>query len=249
MVHKFHRFLRKSEINDNLAIILESGGGQLDASVKLVNICKQYSDSLKVFVPFYAKSAATVIALSADKLYLGRAGELGPVDPQISHPIQDDMFIQALSIKDAVDFIEKDVSDEVIKEKLVDQLDTYWIGASQRAIDQSEEYLNDVIQGSEGEFARELVENYKDHGYPIDRTRCDELGIPIENEKSNFEDSLYDVHEEAVDLYEEENLLYVMTTKDDITTENKDSVVPDDLSEELKEMLGDGDGNPPNPQT
>lgn len=248
LVHEFHRFIRRKDKYENLAIILESGGGQLDASVKLVNICRQYSEDLEVYVPYYAKSAATVIALSADALYVGRAGELGPVDPQISHPIQDDMFIQALSIKDAVDFIEEDVSDEVIKEKLVDQLDTYWIGASQRAIDQSEEYLNDVIEEGDGNFARELVENYKDHGYPIDRSRCDDLGIPIEEEDPEIEKKLYDVHEAAVDLYEMEDLLYLMASKDDLHTEHKQPQLPDEIPEEFQKMIDNGDNVPFGPE-
>lgn len=240
LVHEFHKFIRQQASFNELNIILESGGGQLDASVKLVNICEQYSDVFNVYVPFYAKSAATVIALSAHELYLGRAGELGPVDPQISHPLENDMMIQALSIRDAIDFIENDISDDTIKSQLIDQLDTYWIGASQRAIDQSREYLKDVARGADQDKVIQLVEDYKDHGYPIDRSRCDELGIHTRNENRDIEDTLYDVHDAAVEMYDQQNLRYIISNETTTTKESANLSLPEGLSDELEDIISDG---------
>ncbi|MHB8693082.1 MAG: SDH family Clp fold serine proteinase [Solirubrobacteraceae bacterium] len=39
---------------------------------------------VQVIVPVYAKSAATMLALSGDELMLDQHSELGPIDPQFS---------------------------------------------------------------------------------------------------------------------------------------------------------------------
>jgi hypothetical protein len=234
-VHQFHKFLRKQGKYEELDLILDSGGGKLDSSVKIVNICNQYSNNVNVFVPFYAKSAATVIALSADNLYLGRAGELGPVDPIVPHPSKSEVFVSAHSVIDAVNFIEQKVSDDAVKSELASQLDIHWIGFGQRAIEQSRQYLNDIEQEDSREFAKRLVDEYKDHGYPIDRTRCDELDIPIMEEDAEIEKTLYDVHETAIELYDEQNLVHIIAGSESLNKETKQS--PDNMIDELLDEL------------
>jgi hypothetical protein len=49
-----------------------------------------------VIVPYYAKSAATLIALGADKIYLGQHSDLGPLDAVIEHPQTEGTRISAL---------------------------------------------------------------------------------------------------------------------------------------------------------
>ena len=240
-VHQFHKFLRKQGTYDELDLIIDSGGGKLDSSLKIVNICNQYSNKVNVFVPFYAKSAATVIALSADNLYLGRAGELGPVDPIVTHPSEDSVFVSAHSVIDAVNFIEQAVSDEAVKSELASQLDIYWIGFGQRAIEQSRQYLEDIGQGDSREFIKRLVDEYKDHGYPIDRTMCDELNIPIMEEEEEIEKALYDVHETAIELYDEQNLVHIVAGKSGLSKETKQSA--DDMINELLDELPEETAN------
>lgn len=237
-VHQFHKFLRKRDINNKIDLIIDSGGGKLDASVKIVNICNQYSNKINVFVPFYAKSAATVVALSADNLYLGRAGELGPVDPMVAHPGEENAYVSAHSVIDAVNFIEQEVSDEEVKSELASQLDIYWIGFGQRAVEQSRQYLEDVEKGDSSEFVKRLVDEYKDHGYPIDRTRCDELDIPIMEEDEEIENAIYDVHETAIELYDKQNLAHIIAGGDELNKQTKQS--PDDVISELIDELPEG---------
>jgi|GEM_PF-2056359 len=72
----------------DLVLILHSGGGYPLSAERIIEVCKSYcarrNDGSKfiVIVPKKAKSAATIIALAADKIYLRDTAELGPVDPQ-----------------------------------------------------------------------------------------------------------------------------------------------------------------------
>ena len=38
-----------------------------------------------VLIPYYAKSAATLLSLAADEIVMGPMGELGPVDPSVAN--------------------------------------------------------------------------------------------------------------------------------------------------------------------
>jgi hypothetical protein len=61
---------------------IQTPGGNVDATEKLIGILRQRLKSWRVIVPSWAKSAGTVIALSADEIILGLNSELGPIDPQ-----------------------------------------------------------------------------------------------------------------------------------------------------------------------
>ena len=72
----------------DLVLILHSGGGYALSAERIIDVCRNYcirrNDGSKflVIVPKKAKSAATIVALAADKVYLRDTAELGPVDPQ-----------------------------------------------------------------------------------------------------------------------------------------------------------------------
>lgn len=79
------------------------------ATDKLMDLCRRYcTGKLRVVVPLYAKSAATLMALSADEIVMGETSELGPIDAQV-YIIQDnapqqvsaDHFLRAA--KEAID--------------------------------------------------------------------------------------------------------------------------------------------------
>lgn len=72
----------------DLVLILHSNGGFSPSAERIIDVCKNYclqkNDGSKflVIVPKRAKSAATIVALGSDKIYLRGTAELGPVDPQ-----------------------------------------------------------------------------------------------------------------------------------------------------------------------
>jgi hypothetical protein len=72
----------------DLVLILHSSGGFSLSAERIIDVCRNYcaqkNDGSKFFIiiPKKAKSAATIVALGADKIYLRDTAELGPVDPQ-----------------------------------------------------------------------------------------------------------------------------------------------------------------------
>lgn len=82
---------------------LESPGGDAHAAYKLALLLRARASRLRVVVPDYAKSAATLLTLAADEIYMGPAAELGPLDAQIPREGGMTTSISALDIARSVD--------------------------------------------------------------------------------------------------------------------------------------------------
>ena len=69
---------------DYLDLLIHSPGGAGNAAEEIVDMCDRHClKEFRVIVPFWAKSAATLIALCSDKIIMGETSQLGPIDPQI----------------------------------------------------------------------------------------------------------------------------------------------------------------------
>ena len=75
-----------------LDIILHTPGGLVLATEQIANALCRRSGDVTVFVPHYAMSGGTMIALAADQIVMDENAVLGPVDPQLG---QDETLILA----------------------------------------------------------------------------------------------------------------------------------------------------------
>ena len=64
---------------------LDSPGGKANAAYKIALLLRSRAAKLRVVVSDYAKSAATLLVLAADEIYMAGAAELGPLDAQIGY--------------------------------------------------------------------------------------------------------------------------------------------------------------------
>jgi hypothetical protein len=69
---------------DDVAIMLQSPGGFAETADALVQLLRAKFKHVSFIVPVYAKSAATMLALSGNDLFLDENSELGPTDPQFT---------------------------------------------------------------------------------------------------------------------------------------------------------------------
>jgi ClpP class serine protease len=78
--------LRACELTDPevpLDIVLHTPGGLVLAALQIARAVHHHKGKVTVFVPHYAMSGGTLIALAADQIVLSRHAVLGPVDPQV----------------------------------------------------------------------------------------------------------------------------------------------------------------------
>ena len=84
-------YLRRNSIikcdkNGKIILVLNSPGGDIDAAYSLCQILRAQCQCFEIVVPMWAKSAATLLCLAADKILMTPLAELGPLDVQVREP-------------------------------------------------------------------------------------------------------------------------------------------------------------------
>jgi Serine dehydrogenase proteinase len=87
---------------------LESPGGDAHTAYKLALMLRDIACHIRVAVPDYAKSAATLLALVGDEIFLAPGAELGPLDAQMPEEGSLSGAISALNIAHAADAVAED---------------------------------------------------------------------------------------------------------------------------------------------
>lgn len=72
-----------SNSNMNIDIIIESIGGLISSNDRILNTMENFNNQINVYIFNYAWSAATMIALASDNIYMNDYATFGPTDPQI----------------------------------------------------------------------------------------------------------------------------------------------------------------------
>jgi len=77
------RAIRLTTDAQTIDVILHTPGGQVLAAEQIAKALSERKAKVTVFVPHYAMSGGTIIALAADEIVMDANAVLGPVDPQI----------------------------------------------------------------------------------------------------------------------------------------------------------------------
>jgi len=86
---------------DRLYLIIESRGGSPFAAVAIMNLLDSRFGKISAIVPRFANSAATLMSLGTDEIYMCERSALGPLDLPKDHPV-DGSSISSMDIKKAV---------------------------------------------------------------------------------------------------------------------------------------------------
>lgn len=101
----FEEIAERERKSVNVDVWLQSGGGDAHAAYKLFLVLRERCERLRVIVPDYAKSAATLFALGCDEIFMATAAELGPLDVQIPHPDREGVPVSGLDVANAIQFL------------------------------------------------------------------------------------------------------------------------------------------------
>ena len=78
--------LRAIQMTDDdvpLDMVLHTPGGLVLAALQIAQAIRDHKSKVTVFVPHYAMSGGTLIALAADQIVMCQHSVLGPIDPQL----------------------------------------------------------------------------------------------------------------------------------------------------------------------
>jgi ClpP class serine protease len=191
----FEDVLRSVSTKKKGVLMLTSAGGDSNAAEKLMQMCrKRFDEGFQIIVPFYAKSAATLMCLGADKIMMGYGAELGPVDPQVQMIGSATMMIPARAYIDGLEDIRQKVlaGDPVsLYYGMLQQVRPEYLVICQNAIDDSrataERWLTSYMLKHDPTQAKQVAswlcdgKKYKSHGKPIEFVEVrDELKLNVE---------------------------------------------------------------------
>ena len=77
------RAIRLTDPDVPLDLVLHTPGGLVLAATQIASALHKHKAKVRVFVPHYAMSGGTLIALAADEIVMDEHAVLGPVDPQL----------------------------------------------------------------------------------------------------------------------------------------------------------------------
>ena len=79
----FYRHLEMYGNCQQIDLFLYTRGGDVLTPWRLAHLIREYTPRFNVLVPYRCYSAGTLLCLSADKIVMGKMGELGPIDPSV----------------------------------------------------------------------------------------------------------------------------------------------------------------------
>jgi len=97
--------------NKKIIMLIKSTGGYISSSDSMLNLLETHKPLKTAYVPSYAMSAATLLTLVCDKIYINRYASIGPTDPQINVLNEDISFrtLQKLIENKSIDKINDSV--------------------------------------------------------------------------------------------------------------------------------------------
>lgn len=152
-------------------LILHTPGGLVLAAEQIAYALCAHKAPVTVFVPHYAMSGGTLIALAADQIIMDPNAVLGPVDPQLGqYPAAS--ILRAVARKDANELDDHTLIMADIAEKAIKQVkDTVVCIVQERMTREQAETL-----------AEKLATGTWTHDYPITVREAKELGLPVSTE-------------------------------------------------------------------
>ncbi|MCS7195580.1 MAG: ATP-dependent Clp protease proteolytic subunit [Meiothermus sp.] len=165
------RAIRLTDPQVPIDLVLHTPGGLVLAAEQIAEALLRHPAKVTVFVPHYAMSGGTLIALAADEIVMDANAVLGPVDPQLGQ-------YPAVSIL------------KVLEQKPIEKIDDETLimaDQARKALAQvkatAQNLLRKHLDEAQAEaIAARLSQGTWTHDYPISAEEARAMGLPISTE-------------------------------------------------------------------
>jgi ClpP class serine protease len=162
------RAIQLTDPNMPVDVVLHTPGGLYLAATQIARALTGHKGKVTVFVPYYAMSGGTMIALAADEIVMCRHSVLGPLDPQVEG-------MPAVSLL------------RVVRDKPIAEIDDKTLvlaDVAGKALAQLEQAVNELLrdhmdQARAAELAKTLTSGRWTHDYAITADEARTLGLPV----------------------------------------------------------------------
>ena len=194
---------------ERLSLFVKSDGGSGQASLRMVNLLRRYVKHLTVLTPLECQSAATMLALGADRILMGPLAHLSAVDTSLTHdlsPIDRDNDRVSVSNDELLRVIRlwtEQAKDSTTNpyESLFPYVHPLVIGAVDRSSALSTRICEEILSYhmDDKDRAREISNNlnsgYPSHNYPITLREAKRIGLNVEPMDDDVNALLFELNE------------------------------------------------------
>jgi len=149
-------------------LVIHTPGGLVLAAMQIARAVEAHPAKTTVYVPIYAMSGGTLIALAADEIVMGEFSVLGPIDPQIAG-LPAASIIKARDAKPVADVLDLTLVLADMSEKALAQVKH---GAVELLTPRLERVAAEAL-------AAKLTEGRWTHDYALVASEASELGLPV----------------------------------------------------------------------
>jgi hypothetical protein len=213
----FAKHLEKIGRQNKISLFLYTRGGDMITPIRLIKLIRSYADEIEMLIPYRAHSAGTLISIGADKIVMGRLGELSPVDPSTGHPFNPENPANTsqkmeISVEDLNSYflLAKEKAgvrdDQMINvfEDLVSKIHPLSLGNAYRATRMAKQITEKLLlmhfdkikdKAKIDKIIKEITGDICIHGYPITRDEAYSLGLYVVEPDQDLEKSLWQLYE------------------------------------------------------
>ena len=201
--------LEKIGHQEKIYLFIKSSGGNGQASLRIVNLLRQYCKEVVAVIPLECASAATMITLGANEIQMGPMAYLTSVDTSLTHslsPIDRDNDRVSVSLDElnrVVKLWQAQGSDksENPYQQLFQHVHPLVIGAVDRAESLSIMLCKELLayhiedEREAEEIAATLNSKYPSHGYPILIEEAKRIGLKVNHLSPEINTLLLELNE------------------------------------------------------
>ena len=188
----FTEMLHNVTENTPIDLMLNTGGGDVDACDKLVHLIlsRVGNQDFRVIVPDLAKSAGTLLALAANKIVMSDVSELGKIDPQFQMKDSrgNEFHLSIMSyLKAFDDYTEayRNNPTDPVALLMLDGFDPKLVRKLQGIRDRVRTFAEDRLKrhgAPATSISEELLDSavWKTHSQPIWHGDATQIGLPVE---------------------------------------------------------------------
>lgn len=213
-VQAFYKLFKDVGNIDKVAIFIKSDGGDTVASLRIVNVIRNYAESVNALIPLECASAATLIALGADKISMGPLAYLTPIDSSKRHQLSpiDPVTNAKVSVsQDEIQRLERLWEENAPEDSVHHYQELYKyihpiiLGSLDRSSSLSIRVADSILayhnnnKEERERISTKLNSEYPAHSFPIMLREAQELGLNVDKLDTEVHDLLLELN----DLYSE----------------------------------------------
>jgi hypothetical protein len=207
---------------DKIDLFIYSRGGDVSVPWRIVSMIREFCKKFSVLVPYKAYSAATLLALGADRVVMGTKAELGPIDPTLTRINENTQLPEEISVEDVNSYIsfireKANINDQAALAQVVSilagKITPLAVGQVNRQNSHIRLVSRKLITSRQERLDEEKITSIIDtltekmyfHGHAIGRKEAKDIGLPVENASGDLEKHMWELfleYEEYLKLNE-----------------------------------------------